>query len=336
VSAELAAGLTAACVRHFGPKTSVGNLDVLTGGASRQTVSFDAVLAGGRSEGLVLRRDPPRIGDPPPTADQRTLAADRATEFAVLRAMFAAGVTVPEPLFLLTPADDLGDGFVMRRRPGIAIARKLLRDAEYAAARPRIVGQLGAELAKIHRADPASLPPLPVCTAADHIAMLRRTLDAIGQPSPVFELALAWLERHLPADAPLRPLHGDFRTGNFLADADGLTAILDWEAPHIGDPLSDLGWFCVKSWRFGEIGRPAGGFGSREELWAAYGAAGGEPVDPVRARFWEVLGTVRWGVICLVQADKHLSGVQRSMELCAIGRRAAETEYDIVELFRSG
>lgn len=330
---EIARGLAAGCTRHFAADVEVSGLQQVTGGASRQTITFDVRLASGGTHHLVLRRDPPRLGGPVPV--DRGLAADRATEFAVIRTMFEAGVRVPEPLFVLDPTDGLGEGFVMRRMPGTAIARKLLRDAEFASARKLLVGHLGEALARIHRVDPARLPALPTARALDHVAMLRRTLDQLGVASPVFELALSWLERNVPADAPIRPLHGDFRTGNFLADANGLTAVLDWEAPHLGDPLSDLGWFCTKAWRFGEVERPAGGFGSREELWAAYESSGGEPVDPGRARYWEVFGTLRWGIICLTQANKHLSGAQRSVELCTIGRRAAENEFDLIELFRA-
>ena len=129
-------------------------------------------------------------------------------------------------------------------------------------------------------------------------------------------------------------VHGDFRTGNYLADESGVTAILDWEGAHLGDPIEDLGWVCVKSWRFGAIDKPAGGFGSREELWAAYERAGGARVDPARAHWWEVFGTVRWGVICLTQAWRHLSGSVKSMELASIGRRAVETEVDLLQLLK--
>jgi aminoglycoside phosphotransferase (APT) family kinase protein len=131
-------------------------------------------------------------------------------------------------------------------------------------------------------------------------------------------------------------VHGDFRTGNFLADETGLTAILDWEIAHTGDPLEDLGWMCIKSWRFGAIDNPAGGFGQRDELHAAYEAAGGKPVDKDRARWWEIFGTVRWGVICMSQAWKHLSGAEHSVELAAIGRRSAETEVDLLQLLSEG
>ncbi len=58
-----------------------------------------------------------------------------------------------------------------------------------------------------------------------------------------------------------------------------------------------LGWICVNSWRFGEIDKPVGGFGTREELFAGYEAAG-RRVDPHRVMFWEVMGTLRWGLMC--------------------------------------
>ena len=261
--------------RHFGGPAAIEHLVRELGGASRQTWSFDAVVNGQR-HGLILRRDPPTLG---PSAErrgerpagERSTSLDRATEFRVLRAAFQAGVRAPEVLFELSPADGLGEAYVMRRIGGTAIARKLLRDPPYAAARGRIAGQLGEILARIHATDLATLPPLAHREAADHIAGLRHQLDLLGQPQPVFELALAWLDRRKPAPTP-RPVlvHGDYRTGNYLADESGVTAILDWEGAHLGDPVEDLGWLCVKSWRFGAVDKPAGGFGSREALWAAY------------------------------------------------------------------
>jgi hypothetical protein len=95
--------------------------------------------------------------------------------------------------------------------------------------------------------------------------------------------------------------------------------------------MEDLGWLCVRAWRFGGPG-PVGGFGEREDLWAAYEAAGGRPVDPEVARWWEVLGTLKWGVMCIIQTATHLTGQTRSMELAAIGRRVCEQEYDLLHL----
>ena len=337
----VAAVLAAAAARHFGGPASIEKLARESGGASRQTWSFDAVVKGER-HGLILRRDPPILSTAPPgdgpgkAGNERSTALDRATEFRVLAAAHKAGVRAPEPLFELKASDGLGEAYVMRRIGGTAIARKLLRDPPYAGARAKIAGQLGEIVARIHAVDVNTLPPLAHRQAADQIAGLRHLLDTLGQPQPVFELALSWLDRRKPKPVQ-RPVlvHGDYRTGNYLADETGVTAILDWEGAHLGDPIEDLGWLCVKSWRFGAIDKPAGGFGSREELWSAYQQAGGDKVDPVRAHWWEMFGTVRWGVICHTQAWKHLSGAQKSMELASIGRRAVETEVDLLQLLKS-
>lgn len=330
---HVAAALARAAGRHFGGPTVIEGISRESGGASRQTWSFDAVVNGAR-HGLILRRDPPSTQK---GERERSAALDRATEFRVLRAAFAAGVRAPEVLFELTAADGLGDAYVMRRVGGTAIARKLLRDPPYEKARGRITGQLGEILARIHATDPSTLPPLAHRQAADHIESLRHLLDTLGYAQPVFELALSWLDRRKPAPIAQPVLvHGDYRTGNYLADESGVTAILDWEGAHLGDPVEDLGWLCVKSWRFGAVDKPAGGFGSREELWAAYERAGGGKVDPARAHWWEVFGTARWGIICHTQAHKHLSGAQKSMELASIGRRAVETEVDLLQLLKAG
>ena len=333
---KVRAALAIAASRQFGaPAADLAAIEGLarqSGGASRQIWSFDAVV-NSRREALILRRDPPTSGK---TERERSVAIDRATEFHVLRAAHRAGVRAPEPLFELTAEDGLGEAYVMRRIEGTAIARKLLRDPPYAGAREKIASQLGEIAAAIHATDPATLPPLARREAADHIAGLRGSLDAMGLAQPVFELALGWLDRRKPS--PLtRPVlvHGDYRTGNYLADETGVTAILDWELAHLGDPLEDLGWLCVKSWRFGAIDRPAAGFGTREQLWAAYERAGGGTVDRARAHWWEVFGTVHWGVICLTQAFKHLSGSIRSMEHAAIGRRAVEAEVDLLQLLKA-
>jgi aminoglycoside phosphotransferase (APT) family kinase protein len=329
---EVRSALSAATARHFGRPTAIERLSRQSGGASRQTWSFDALVDGVQYP-LILRRDPPTKGK---TDREQSVAIDRATEFRVLQAAHRAGVRAPEPLFELSAEDGMGEAYVMRRIGGTAIARKLLRDPPYGAARTRIARQLGEIAAAIHATLPATLPPLKRREAADHIAGLRRSLDLLGQPQPVFELALTWLHRRKPPPLATPVLvHGDYRTGNYLADESGVTAILDWELAHLGDPLEDLGWLCVKSWRFGAVDKPAGGFGSREELWAAYEQAGGGKVDPDRAHWWEVFGTVHWGVICLNQAWKHLSGSIRSMEHAAIGRRAVETEVDLLQLLKA-
>ena len=153
-------------------------------------------------------------------------------------------------------------------------------------------------------------------------------LDTLGQPHPTFELALRWLDDNRPPPVDRGVVHGDFRLGNVIVGDEGLRAVLDWELVHIGDPMEDLGWMCVKAWRFGSS-KPAAGVAEYEQLFDAYAAAGGGTIDPDVVRWWEVLGTMKWGIMCIMQANAHLTGVARSHELAAIGRRVCENEHDL-------
>jgi aminoglycoside phosphotransferase (APT) family kinase protein len=306
---------------------SVEGLRRLSGGASRETWSFDLVGAGGSRTGLVLRRDP----------GEHTGESDRSTEYLLVQAAGAAGVAVPRVRVLLRDADGLGRGFIMDRVEGETIPRKILRDDAYADARPRLARQCGEIAARIHDIDPTALPELPHLGAAEQLDQYRSLLDVFGEPHPAFELGLRWLTDRLPPP-PTEPrlVHGDFRNGNFIVGPEGIRAVLDWELAHVGDPVEDLGWLCVKSWRFGVADNLVGGFGAVSDLLAAYEAAGGRSVDEDTLRFWVGLGTLKWGVICEGQAFTHLNGLVRSVELATLGRRVAETEWDLLDIIDGG
>jgi aminoglycoside phosphotransferase (APT) family kinase protein len=232
---------------------------------------------------------------------------------------------------VLAPEDALGEGFVMERLEGETLARRILRDAEFEAARPRLARQCGEILAGIHAIPADTLPALPQQDARAQLEQYRGIYDHFDDPRPVFELAFRFIEDHLPATTTATLVHGDFRNGNLMIDRDGVRGVLDWELAHVGDPMEDLGWICVNSWRFGgEL--PVGGFGTREDLAAGYEAAGGAPVDLERVRFWEIVGTLKWGVICTMMLAAFRHGGDRSVERAAIGRRASETEIDLLEL----
>lgn len=258
-----------------------------------------------------------------------------ASEGAVVTAAGRAGVPVPRIVADNSVLDDtaLGASFLVAEVVGgETIARKILRDDEYTIARDRITADAGAALARLHAVDPSGLPAH--IRPTDELAHYRAVVDELGLVSPAFELAFRWLERHRPTDRPHTLVHGDFRLGNLIVDDSGLAAVIDWELAHVSDPMEDLGWLCVRAWRFGGAG-PVAGVGERETLWAAYEAAGGAPVDPAVARWWEVLGHLKWGVMCGLQLSAHTTGVVRSVELAAIGRRIAEQEYDLVRLVGS-
>jgi aminoglycoside phosphotransferase (APT) family kinase protein len=243
-----------------------------------------------------------------------------------------AGLPSPRVMHVLEPQDGLGAGFVMTRIEGETIARKILRDEQYAKARPMLARQLGRIAAGIHGLELAKLPKLRQVNSTQELADLEREYRSFGWPRPVFELALRWLRDRDPGPfAEVTLVHGDFRHGNLIISPDGVRAVLDWELAHLGDPMEDLGWICVNSWRFGEIDKPVGGFGSREELFAGYESAG-RRVDSERVMFWEVMGSLRWGVMCCGMMQRFRSGPDHSMERAMIGRRASETEIDLLRL----
>jgi hypothetical protein len=192
---------------------------------------------------------------------------------------------------------------------------------------------LAAALAAVHR---MKFEQGLVPRVTDPVSDLRVLYDELHEPHPVFELAFRELEATLPAPSPPCLVHGDFRMGNVLVGKQGVAAVLDWELSHVGDPLEDLGWLCVRAWRFGRPDRPAAGLGSRDALASAYERHAGLPVDRAALRWWVLYGTLRWGVFCVVQALTHLSGAVRSLEHAVIGRRACEVEWDLLELLDRG
>ena len=240
----------------------------------------------------------------------------RASAF---RAAASAGVPV-------APLVAAGDGFVVSERlEGETIPRRLLRDQQWSGARAVLARQCGLALRAIHSIPPAAVPGL---VEQDQVGQFREILDGFGYPSPAFELGFRWLEANRPPPSSSGPVvvHGDFRLGNLLVGPEGLRAVLDWEIAHLGDPMEDLGWLCVRAWRFGSP-LPVAGVGEYEELFDAYGGVEREVV-----RWWEVLGTLKWGIMCIIQASTHLSGASRSVELAAIGRRVCENEHDLLLL----
>ncbi len=303
----------AAALASAGISGEVVALERLSGGASRETWSF---TCDGRP--LVVQRE--RSGA---VGNGRT-----PIEAALLRAARNVGVPVPAIVVDRSAGEDGAPYLVLEHVPGEAIPRKLLRDDEYAAARPLLATQCGAILAAVHRIPVDAAPQLD---DSDQLTSYRGILDALGDRRPALELGFRWLEQHRPPSSAAGLVHGDFRTGNLLVSERGVEAVLDWELAHVGDPLEDLGWFCVRSWRFGSR-LPAGGFGTREQLWAGYETAGGAPVDPDAARWWEAFGCLRWAVICLMQERGHLDGLARSVVLATIGRRVCESESDLLAL----
>jgi aminoglycoside phosphotransferase (APT) family kinase protein len=285
-------------------------LERLSAGASRETFR---VRAGDAGE-YVLQRDRGGAGlGALPVGDQvRVLAVTKAP--------------VPQVVSWDHTGERLGAPFMLTELiEGETLPRRILRAPELAAARAGFAAQCGEILAAVHAT------PLSTLDNTDQLDLVVGWLDMIGRPHPAFEIAIAWLRANRPGGGERVLVHGDFRNGNLIVGPDGVRAVLDWEMCHLGDPAEDLAWLCLKAWRFRGPGE-VGGMGDVADLLAAYNAASGRTITPECLFWWQVLGTLKWGAICVAQAEFHLSGGHRSVELAAIGRRVCETEYDLLRM----
>jgi aminoglycoside phosphotransferase (APT) family kinase protein len=319
--AGLGTKLAAVLQTALGAGTSVDNLRALTGGASRTTWAFEAVTDGQRRS-LILRTGPPD-----------DVHAGMELEAHAQAAAAAAGAPVPHVLLADNSPAALGNPFLICDEiNGETIVRRIQRQldgADNAGAREHLLRQCAQALAAIHRAD-AHAPGL---TYEDQLVEWRQRLDVMGDTTATFEWGFRWLAAHRPEQSPTVLVHGDFRMGNLIVDGSDLAAVLDWELVHVGHAYEDLAWFCIRAWRFGApASQGAGGLGSIEDFLVAYEQASATTVDRVAFHWWLVLATLRWGVICRFQAERHLSGQARSVELAAIGRRVCETEWDLLDL----
>lgn len=327
-SADIAGALGAAAQRTLQEDGRVEKLTRLSGGASAETWRFEW-HSSGKILPCILRRSAVAGGG------QFSTSITKSTEAQLQRLARQQDVPAPRILFELQDSDGLGEGYVMEQVHGETLAPKILGEPRLENARTLLTAQCGSILAGIHRIDIAPLQTLLTDQSAlPQLQQLETLYRSFNQPQPVFEFGLRWLRENAPPPVPLALVHGDFRNGNFVVDENGMAAVLDWELSHLGDPAEDLGWLCVRSWRFGKPENVVGGFGDLDELLRTYERAGGTPIDPQRVRYWQAFGTLRWGVICLFQVFSHLWGRQQSVELAAIGRRVSETEFDFLELIR--
>ncbi len=313
-------------------KAAISNMKPLTGGAIQENWKFDCHIDGGPYQGshsLVLRSDAPSIV---------ASSLSRSQEFEVLKVAHAAGVSVPEPLWLCSDLGVTGRAFyIMQLVEGVALGPRVVKDVSLGGDRDLLGKRLGRELARIHSVRPPlqqlDFLKLPVDhPARESINSLRHHLDDTGESRPVLEWGLRWAELNLPRDPQITLVHQDFRTGNYLVDDTGLSAILDWEFACWGDPMADLGWFCAECWRFSRPDLEAGGISSRDVFYQGYRESAGREVDEEAVLFWELIAHIRWAVIALQQAHRHISGNQRSLELALTGRLLPDLELRVLDM----
>jgi aminoglycoside phosphotransferase (APT) family kinase protein len=306
---------------QLGGKTVTG-LRRLSGGASQETWAFS--LDTGRP--LILRRKPAGAGSP--TGNANPLA----TEAALIRAATLQGAPVPEVLYVSEPGSDIGEAYVMSAVEGETLGKRIAQGEAFAAIRPKLAFQCGEALAKIHAIPLEGLPDLARSGALDELEKYETVYRNLGARRPILEAAFKYLKDRAPTLERPVMLHGDFRNGNIMFHPEtGVAAILDWELVHIGDPAEDMGWLCTASWRFGG-GKPVGGFGDYADLLSGYEAAGGTPIPLERVLYWQMLGSLKWGVMCEGMYASFANGTDPSVERAMIGRRTSECEIDLMAL----
>jgi aminoglycoside phosphotransferase (APT) family kinase protein len=290
----------------------------LSAGASRISWSVDVVVDGTRHP-LVVQRE--RV------AGKGRIAV--TTEAKLFQVAAAHRVPVPEVVMVEESQDAIGGAYVITTRiDGETLPSRILRLEELSSARGIFAYQCGQILRAIH-----SIPTeeFELLSEADPVETIEAMLDGTCDPRPAFEIGLRWLRKNRPGRTSRTLVHGDFRNGNLIVGSEGIRAVLDWELAHIGDPLEDLAWLCLRAWRWGGTGI-VGGIGSFDELCDGYGADHNLLRERAELLWWLVLGTIKWGVICLEQARTHMSGEARSVELAILGRQADEMEYEIMRM----
>lgn len=321
-----------AALERLAPKlggTGVTDAQRLSGGASMETWAFAVTGPDARREMILRRRSAP--------FDEATSrSTSLATEAALIREAEAVGAPVAPLVRLCEPDDGLGEAHITIRVPGETLGRKIVSDPRFEAVRPKLARQCGRVLAQIHSMKGEGVP-LKSADAVGELERYEAVYRSSGAERPILELALQHLKKNPPPPMDQVLLHGDFRNGNIMFDPEkGVAAVLDWELSHWGDPAEDLSWICVNSWRFGRADRPVGGFGEYQDLLDGYAEAGGVAVPLSRVLYWQALGSLKWGIMCLMMYASYASGTESSVERPMIGRRVSETEIDLVNLLEAG
>ncbi|RLQ22988.1 phosphotransferase family protein [Seongchinamella sediminis] len=304
----------------------------LTAGASQETFCVRAGTERGEIK-IALRRSQPVVN-----RETTPGHIDLATEARLLQLAANAGIPVPAVICVLQPGDGLGAGYLMEWLEGETLGQRIVNAEALAQVRPRLARQCGEALARVHSIElDASLRQLlPTYTPEQLVVDTWEVYRALDVPQPMIDFSARWLLDNLPAESGTALVHGDFRNGNLMIGEDGIRAVLDWEIAHIGDPLRDLGWLCVNSWRFGRTELPVGGFGSLNDLVAGYQAVSGIELSRSDLTFWQVFGSFWWSVTTLSMASTWRSGETPSLERPVIGRRSSEGQMDCVNLIIPG
>ncbi len=315
----------------------LASIERLSGGASQETYRLRIETEAGERQ-LALRRSQGGLAEEARAVERS--APGLRIEAKLMQVARRNGIPEPEVFYVLEPGDALGAGFIMEWLDGIALGARIVRSPDLAEVRPKLARQCGEILGRLHTIELEAHGldrDLASLSAADFIEQTRGRYEALDTPQPMIDFTARWLMENLPASPDRTLVHNDFRNGNLMVDQTGVSAVLDWEIAHIGDPMRDLGWICTNSWRYGagpEL--PVGGFGTYEDLFAGYEATSGKTVELARVQYWEVFGSFWWAVSTLGMTQHYRQGLDRSVERVTIGRRTTECQVDCVNLLIPG
>lgn len=266
----------------------------LAAGLSRESWAFECEQGGGGRAGatpMILRRDPPAS----------LLDTDRVTEFALLERLAPSGLPSPGVLWLDATGEHLGrPAMVMVRAPGESDWMLLNGDLSLSARRD-LAGAYVDLLAQVHAVDWRGLgidevTPDPGAGAPAHeLGVWEAQLRSLAVDDlPEVELALSWLRATAPVSQATVLVHGDYKPGNLLVHRGRISALLDWELAHLGDPLEDLGW-VTNPLRAREQQIPE--VWGRDEIVARYTARRGIEVGAGELTWWNVFSCFKLAVI---------------------------------------
>ncbi|MDX1959477.1 MAG: phosphotransferase family protein [Leptospiraceae bacterium] len=340
MNSELATKLESYLSNRLSDKVSVTNMISLSGGACQDNYLIDLDLDSGKNYRLVFRTD---------KGASLYASLSRADEFSVCEMAHNAGVNTPKPYWLETDRSILGNPFYfLERIDGKASGRYIVKDPSLKDVRKTFAETLAKNLAKLHSIREKDCNDLdllnrlkrhnddkPNSIALQACADMREQMQKMIEPHPAMELILNWLEKNAPSSDASVLTHGDFRTGNFMVTKDGISGIIDWEFAHYGDRHEDFAWLCMRDWRFGKLKLEVGGFAERKEFMDAYSKYSDVPLDDSKTLYWEVMGNLRWAIGSVGQAERHISGADKGIELASIGRRASEMEWEAMRLIEA-
>ncbi|MBY0511161.1 MAG: phosphotransferase family protein [Rhodospirillaceae bacterium] len=286
----------------------ITNVTPVSGGNARRAFAFDAAWdVAGKHTALpciMLAK-----------AEPGQLETDLETEFRVLRALQDSDVPAPPALWIDTTGDSLGcPTLIMERIAGTSNIKALLA-AEPAAANRAIAEDLAAAAGKLHTLawrgkNLGNLEtPSPETVAGEQVVYWENLfLKNRMEPLPAMVAAFHWLKTHAPKAERIVLLHGDFRFGNFLYEGAKITALLDWEMAHLGDPMEDLAWAYRPLWS------PARHM-TLEDFAARYTQHSGIPAPAANLRFYRLFSEIKHAVISLNAARAFADGKANSLRM---------------------